>query len=238
MIDRIKVRLFLGILFCCSMSSLTAQNEQLPHADSLFNQQKYTEAFRNYDELFSDGKASTAMLLKMAFIQDGLGNYEHALYFLDLYYQKSANRNVVGKIEELAEANELEGYKYDDISYFFSLLEKYRLHFILLLGSVMALLLVYTLRKVREGERPLSAMIIQVVVVTVLFSVTNLGPANNGIITSDSTLLRSGPSAGAEPIIVINKGHKVKVLDRSDVWTKILWDGEEVYVRNGKVRVI
>ncbi|WP_370089158.1 SH3 domain-containing protein [Ekhidna sp.] len=238
MINRIKVRLFLGILFGCFLCSATAQNELLTQGDSLFNQQKYTEAFKNYNQLLSDGKVSTAMLLKMAFIQDGLGNYEHALYFLDLYYQKSADRNVVGKIEELAEANELEGYTYDDINYFFSLLEKYRMHFTLLLTSVMILLLVYVFKKANVGEKPIAAVIIQVFVVAMLFSITNLRSSNHGIITSNGTLLRSGPSAGAEPITLINKGHKVKVLDQTDVWTKILWDGEEVYVRNGKVRVI
>ena len=238
MIDRIKVRLFLGILFCCILSSLSAQNEQLIQGDSLFAQQKYTEAFKKYDQLFVQGKASTAMLLKMAFIQDGLGNYADALYYLDIYYQQSANRNVVGKIEELAETNELEGYAYDDINYFFTLLDKYRLHFTLLLISVMALLLVYVMRKRKEGEKPVTAMIIQVLIAVVLFSVTNLNPGDRGIIMSNDTLLRSGPSAGAEPIRVINKGHKVKILDRSDVWTKILWDGEEVFVRNGKVRII
>lgn len=238
MIDRIKVRLFLGILFSCFLSIANAQNEPLIQGDSLFNQQNYTEAFKNYNQLFSEGKASTAMLLKMAFIQDGLGNYEHALYFLDLYYQKSANRSVVGKIEELAATNELQGYTYDDISYFFSLLEKYRMHFTLLLVCVMILLVVYIFRKTKEREKPIAAMIIQVFVVAILFSITNLRSANHGVITSNGTLLRSGPSAGAEPIVIIDKGHKVRVLDRTDVWTKILWDGEEVFVRNGKLRVI
>lgn len=238
MIDRIKVRLFPGILLSCFLCVANAQSEPLIQGDSLFNQQKYTEAFKNYNQVFSEGKASTAMLLKMAFIQDGLGNYEHALYFLDLYYQQSANRNVVGKIEELAEANELQGYTYNDISYFFSLLEKYRMHFTLLLVCVLILLVVYVFRKTKEREKPIAAVIIQIFVIAILFSLANLRSSNHGIITSNGTLLRSGPSAGAEPISIIDKGHKVKVLDRTDVWTKILWDGEEVYVRNGKVRVI
>ena len=101
----------------------------------------------------------------MAFIQDGLGNYTDALFFLDKYYRKSADRQAVGKIEELAEANGLNGYRYDDTDYFVSLLSKYRLHLTALLGSFMLLLLVYIIKKSKEKEQPIAAGIIQLVYV-------------------------------------------------------------------------
>ena len=80
MINRIKVRLFLGILFWCAILNLNAQNSLLNTADSLFSQQKYTEALNLYEEIYTSGRASSAMLLKMAFIQDGLNNYADALF--------------------------------------------------------------------------------------------------------------------------------------------------------------
>ena len=238
MIDRIKVRLFLEILFSCSLSTLLAQNEYLKKGDSLFAQQKYIEAFEKYELLFSNGQASSAMLLKMAFIQDELGNYTDALFFLDKYYQESADINVAGKIEELAKANDLEGYRYEDIDYFLALLYKYRTHFTFLLSVMMLMLLVYIFQKSNENARPVAASIIQIIIVVCLFAVANFNTPRKAIIVSDETLLRSGPSAGAEPIEFLAKGHKVKVLERNDVWTRIAWDGREVYVRNGKLRII
>lgn len=238
MINRIKVRLFLGILFWCAILNLNAQNSLLNSADSLFAQQKYTEALNLYEEIYASGQASSAMLLKMAFIQDGLNNYADALFYLDKYYQLSADRNVVGKIEELAKAKELRGYSYDDTYYFLALLDIYRSQFSLLLLAISTLLLAYIISKAKQGEKPLAAGIIQVMIIAIIFAVNNFDTASRGIIISNNTLLRSGPSAGAEPVELLSKGHKVKVLGQDEVWTKVLWDGQEVYIRKGKLRVI
>lgn len=235
---RIKVRLFLGIFFCGFFNALAAQNDALANADSLFNEQKYTEAYEKYDSLFQNNQASNAMLLKMAFIQDGLGNYSEALFYLDTYFQASADRSVIAKIEELAEANNLEGYGYDDTDYFQALVKKYKLYFILLLSAIMLLMLSYVFRKTNQKERPMAAGVIQFIVVFLLFAIINFQASPEAILISNETLLRSGPSAGAEPIEKLQKGHKVKVLDKDEVWTQILWDGREVYVRNGKLRII
>ncbi|WP_424963256.1 SH3 domain-containing protein [Ekhidna sp.] len=238
MINRIKVRLFLGILFCCAIVDLNAQNLLLNRADSLFGQQKYTEALSLYEKIHDSGQASSAMLLKMAFIQDGLNDYAEALFYLDKYYQLSADRKVVGKIEALAEANDLKGYQYNDTHYFLTLLEKYRIQFTVLLLAVSLLLLTYVIRKAREDEKPIAAGIIQIMVVAMIFAINNIHGTTRGIIVSNNTLLRSGPSAGAEPLEVLSRGHKVKVLDQDDVWTKVQWEGQEVFVRRGRIKII
>lgn len=238
MINRIKVRLFVGILFSCFLSDLSAQNGLINNADSLFNQQKYTEALSLYNQMYAKGQASSAMLLKMAFIQDGLGDYAEALYYLDKYYQLSADRNVVGKIQELADSNELKGYGYNDTHYFLALLGRYQLQLLLLLLAIIGSLLVYIMKKSKSGDKPFAAGIIQIILIVCLLGLNNVNPPVRAIIIATETLLRSGPSAGAEPIEIITKGHKVKVLEQNEVWTKIEWDGREVYLRNGKLRVI
>lgn len=238
MINRIKMRIFLGILFSCFFSQILAQKSTLAEGDSLFNQQKYTEAYEKYESVYKTEKASSSMLLKMAFIHDGLGNYTEALFFLDKYYRMSADRLVVGKIEELAESNDLSGYKYTDIDYFLALLEKYKVYIMFLLASTTLLLLVYILRKTKGEEIPYAAAIIQFIVAIGLVVVVNVTPAPRAIVVSDQTLVRTGPSAGADPVEMIAKGHKVKILKQDEVWTQIVWDGREVFVRNGKLRII
>ncbi len=238
MIDRIKMRLFLGILFSCFFSSVIAQNSSLEEGDYLFDEQKYTEAYEKYDAVFQNGQASPAMLLKMAYIQDGLGNYTDALFFLDKYYQSSADRNVIGKIEELSTSNDLSGYRYTDIDYFLAILNKYHLYFVILFSSIVLMLLVYIFKKSNSEEKPIAAGILQLISICLLLAIVNFSNPSKAIIVSDNTLLRSGPSAGAEPIEMLNKGHKVKVLARDQVWTQISWDGREVYVRNAKLKII
>ena len=94
-------------------------------------------------------------------------------------------------------------------------------------------------RKKKQQEKPLVALIFQVLLFACLFLISNdLFTVNQGVIRQDNTLLRSGPSAGAEPIEVINKGHKVDIVERTPVWTKIDWQGEDVFVRNGRIKAI
>ncbi|WP_421764322.1 SH3 domain-containing protein [Ekhidna sp.] len=238
MIDRIMARIFSGILFLGILTSTSAQNAMLNEADSLFLEQKYTQAIENYQDLYKNGMASPSMLLKMAFIQDGLGRHAEALYYLEKYYRMSADRNVVTKIEELSGNNDLQGYRYDDTDYFINLINKYRPQLLALFIALAVLMLVYILRKTKEGEKPIAAPIIQFFVICVILGLNNLEGSESAIIISDSTLLRSGPSAGAEPVDLIKKGHKVKVLGQDAVWTKIVWNEEEVYVRNGKLKLI
>ncbi len=235
MISRlIVVLIFLGSFF----HSLASKKSQF-EGDSLFAQQKYTEAFQVYEGIFQAGQYSESMLLKMAFIKDGLGNFVDALYYLDLYYKTSADRSVVIKIEEISSEKGLAGYSYNDSHFFMALLSKYRVQIQLLLVSIALFLTVYVFKKRQLKERPITATIFQILTLSSLLLLSNgTYESTYGIISQNSTLLRTGPSAGAEPVQIIDQGHKVTVLDRSEVWTKINWDGEEVYLRNGKIKII
>ncbi|MEM6829276.1 MAG: SH3 domain-containing protein [Bacteroidota bacterium] len=235
MISKLNLKLFFLFLV---ISRFAAANE-LNQGDSLFVSQKYTEALDVYQELFDTDRYTYSMLLKMAFINDGLGNYPQALYYLDLYYKKTADRSVVAKINEISEENSLSGYQYNDTHFFLALMEKYQAPFQLVLFSFILLLMAYAYRKRQKKEQAAPAVVLQFVLVIVLLIVNNqVFDSKQGIIGSDQTLLRSGPSAGAEPVEVLSRGHKVKVLEELPVWTKIAWDDEEVYVRKGKVLII
>src|SRR5688500_9317335 len=103
--------LFLLALSVGSQQAYSQPTNQLQKADSLFAQHQYTEAFKIYQQLLHrQEKYSPQMLLKMAFIQEGLKNYTQALYFLHLYHTKYPSRLALRKIEELARAHKLTGY--------------------------------------------------------------------------------------------------------------------------------
>ena len=191
-----------------------------------------------YLPLFADGFATPSMLLKMAYVADATGDYPSALYYLDLYYKVSGDRLAVGKIEELAKANELYGYVYSDIDYLINVFSNYRIEIFSLILAMLLFLMVYAYRKIRRQEKPYAALVIQSFLGVILLILMNFKMEGKAVITSNQSLLRSGPSAGAEPVMVIDKGHKVTVLRESDIWSKILWDGDEVFIRSSRIKAI
>ena len=229
----LKLFFFLGIAARFSVAG------EVTEADSLFTAQKYTEALNIYANLFEQNKYSPAMLLKIAFINEGLGNYAEALFFLDLYFNETANRNVIAKINELSEANHLSGYTYSDLHYFRVLLKKYKIPIESTLLALIILPAVYTFRKKRRATVSLHAAILQLLITAAILVINNeYYIRKEGIISEDQTLLFSGPSAGAERIEVIKKGHKVQVLEQLPVWYRISWNGDEAFVRKNKLLTI
>ncbi len=235
---KILIKLFLGITFCSLFYNLRGQNDLLIHADSLFEQQKYTESFEIYEKLYDSGLTSPAVLLKMTFIQEASENYEEALYYTNKYYTLTADRSVMNKTQELVQKYNLSGYTYDDMFYFSILLNKYKLWGIVFMSFLMIALISYINAKRQKKEKVVSIFIIQLVVSLIFLVTVNFKTSTYGIISSDQTLLRSGPSAGAETVEMIVKGHRVKILSKNDIWSKIIWDDKEVYVRSKQLKII
>ncbi len=214
-------------------------SQGLDKADSLFNSGKYTEANKVYDSIYTASKGSPSMLLKMAFIQEGLENYADALFYLNQYYGLSADKKVLVKMREIAESQGLRGYEYSDLEFFKNLVHKYKSQVLGLLYGLSALLIVLIIFNKRSGKATFSPMAFQVIVVISLILTTNdFFSKPKGIIDKDQTLLMSGPSAGAEPIDIIGKGHRVSVLETNDVWIKINWGESTGYIRKNRLKLI
>ena len=235
---KIKSRFFIFFaFFLFNLNYLKASN--LDQADSLFDARKYTEALEIYENIFRSGQVSPSMLLKMAFIQEGLENYVDALYYLNLYYVRSGNKKAQVKMQEIAAANELEGYEFTDEDLMLNILRKNKLMIQITLIIFLLLLFLYIIRKFKKNESARLALIFQGVVLIVLLAFNNeLFSTERAIVLNDHTLLRSAPSAAAEPLESIEKGHRVRVLEQSDVWIKIEWNDQTAYLRKGRIRLI
>jgi len=214
--------------------------DRLEEADQLFAEKKYTESFGIYQDLLASEMASPSMLVKMAFIKEGLGDYTSALYYLNLYYLETSNKNVLEKMEDLAEKYNLVGYDFSDSEFFLNL---YHRHYEKLYYGLIALSLiifgVIFYQKFKLGARPVSATVIYVLVILVLAAFVNLD--NNfqkGIIAKDTSYLMSAPSSGSELVEVVKPGHRVDILGHKDVWIKISWKGKTAFVRENNIRVI
>ena len=183
-------------------------------------------------------QATAQMLLKMAFIKEGLGDYSTALYYLNLYYLKTSDKNARSKMKDIAEENNLSGFVIDDSAFFLNLLNKYQKTIIISVFLVCILLLSFILyKKFKTHNRPTVSFLFLTAMLVLLFYFINYGTeSNEAIIIENHAYLMSGPSSGSDLIEVIKKGHRVKTFEEHGPWIEILWNGEKAYIKKDKVK--
>jgi hypothetical protein len=213
---------------------------RLKTADSLFLAKRYTQSLEHYQEILNQRQYTPAMLLKMAFIYEGLNQIGSAMYYLNLYYLVTNDKAVLKKMDELATKYNLEGYETTDTDRFLSFYLDHHLYISLSLAVLIILLLsVMYYSREKLARRPVGAGIALCSLLVVLFLHQHYGTRiTRGIISDPSTYLMAGPSAGASVIRIIGDGHRVEVVGKKDVWLKIKWRDEIAYVRQNSVRPV
>ena len=223
------------------MSKGQAINTQLLTADSLFRAQKYTESLAVYNEILENtGKASSAMLLKMAYINEGLENFGEALYHLNNYYNMSADQNALTKMRDLATAHGLGGYETSNLDYALRIYNEYRYILVAFFAALglLTLAIIYRQKK-KQGKLATSFGLALIFVMVVALCLTNFsGLKPQGVISGANTYLMSGPSAGADLVEVVNEGHRVGIIDRQDIWVEIRWREGTAFIRESNIKVL
>lgn len=217
---------------------LPSKASSIEHADSLFVQKKYTQAFNIYDSLYNDaGYQSEQMLLKMAFIKEGLNDYTNAIYYLNQYYELSYDEKTIDKISDLAEAHKLKGYKYDDLRFFESLFNRYKSEIMWIVLALAMLFASISLIKYFNNKKPSITSLVMVALLVICGLMINLLPdfRQNGILT-ENALIYSLPSSGSEVLETAEKGRRVRILDEMGVWKVIAYDEKQGYVKSNLVR--
>jgi len=232
--------ILIKLIILISFSNVLAQEKvkDIELADSLFNQQKYTQSFEIYNRILkTDNLTSPAMLLKMAYIKEGLGDYSNALYYLNLYYLQTHNKRALRKMEDLAKKYNLEGYKYTDIEFFMNIFYRYYSAIVYSLSGLVLILIGYMVyKKLQLKTNPGFSLFYLLIVVAILFYVVNFGKRyQKGIIISPDTYLMAGPSSGAKLIAIADLGHRVHVLGKEDVWVKVEWEGGTAYIKENNI---
>jgi len=228
--------------FCVENVYAQQQNgSRLQRADSLFAEQQYTESLMLYEQLYQEIEvASPAMLLRMAFIQEGLGEYSQSLYYLNEYYLITFDEDVLSKITSLSKEHKLQGYEFSDVDYIRGFLKQYQYYFIyLLIALAMAGMAYHVLKASSDTSRPYGFGVSYLLILSLLFYLTNFSALPDyGIIVDSNTYLMTAPSAGSDVLSVVPEGHRVRVAGWEDVWARIEWGGQTAYVRQDNLRLL
>ncbi len=210
----------------------------LARADSLFAAQKYMQSYELYDSIHTTGNLSSpAMLIKMAFIKEGLGDYAMALYHLNEYYIRTSDEMTLEKMESLANAYDLVGYNYSDKEYFISVYHEYYNYLIIVLVTlVMIFLSGIIYGKVKQHGKQAGNFVLLAIISGLLLAVINFGMGfQEGIITHPDSYIMSQPASSAEVIDIVGKGHKIIIDNENDVWLKTTWNNREAFIKKKNV---
>lgn len=233
----LKIILPLLLFVASAQANTTESARSLPHADSLYTARQYTQAFELYDKIFSEGHYSPAMLLKMAYIQEALGHLGESLYYLNLYYLATDDSQALKKMEEVAAKNNLEGYETDETIKALAWLQEQYVNIAAALSAACVLLLAGMYFLYRREKSPVAPALGLVVFLALLFTHINFNLIpERAIVAKPNAYLMSGPSSGASVIVVIGEGHSLSVSGHQDVWLRVQWKDQEVYVRESVVR--
>lgn len=243
-------RLLVFILAVFLPSFLTSATPQPPaaanpaavlkNADSLFINKQYVQSRDLYLQLRSQNLYTPAMLLRLAFIEEGLGHLARSLYYLNLYYLATDDKETLAKLNELATKNNLQGYQTTDSRHFLHLLQTFRPYLVAALAAftVLALASIEYLRR-NSNRRPYAAGIALVILAVALFAVVNLPAFDEFIITSQpATYLMNSPGGSADIVARVGEGHRLEVTGSHDVWLKVNWAQSEAWVKRTDVLAV
>jgi hypothetical protein len=233
------VGFFFSLAFLVSQPALAQDSSQaFVRADSLFAAHQYTEALALYEHvLLQNDQYTPSMLLKMAFIQEGRGDFTGAMYYLHLYYAKHPSRSVLRKMEELAQANGLVGYEYNDLKFFSTQFQKHYMKLLELMMIVAVMTVTLLLLRRWKGRKVSFAALGAYMgfLLFILFYLNILSLGEEGIIRKDQVPVMSAPSAGATWLATASQGHKVNIIGEQDIWYRIKWDGATAYIRKNNI---
>jgi hypothetical protein len=229
------------VLIMCSglMGWAQSSADLIKVADSLFTRKQYTQSFELYQEILSHQQHSKSMLLKMAFIQEGLGHMSESLYYLNLYHLASNDKQALVKMEEMAKKNRLIGYGPNQSQFFFSVLRNYDYVIISACTGLIVFLFALILhsRKNKRNASPIA--ILMLIPLGLLFFQINMSQGTaRAIVKTNSTYLMSGPSAGSSVVSIINEGHLLDVLDKTDIWIHVKWMNQDAYLKEDQLLII
>jgi hypothetical protein len=211
-------------------TDLMAQNQKITLADSLFKAKQYTQSLEYYQSALDSKTYSPAMLLKMAYINEGLGKIGSTMYYLKLYELAIGEDQVSQKTAELATKFNLSGYeskKFSPLRWLLRNLLVVQFTLALVLLSLVVALVVQR----RQRQKPWITFSALILVIGLLFYLNNYSVSTEVIVVNKNAYLMEGPSAGSNVSAVVGEGHLLQSFGHEDIWLKIKWEDKTVFLK-------
>jgi len=209
---------------------------RLKQADSLFKARQYVQSVEHYQAILDNKQYTPAMLLKMAYVHEGLKHTGQALYCLNLYYLATKDTRTLDKMEALATKFGLEGYKNSDFDRALAAYQDYHLPVSAALAAIIIFLLSFSFYLRKRNRKPVALMTLGVLFMILMVAHVNAGDKlARAILVNPRTYVMSGPSSGAQVVSVLPEGHRVEVIGKHDVWLEVKWNDQNVYIREGNL---
>ncbi|WP_286756459.1 SH3 domain-containing protein [Roseivirga sp. UBA838] len=231
--------IFLALFLAPQLSNSQDFKKELEKADSLFSVRKYTQSLSIYEKIYQEqNEASPAMLLKMAYSNEAMGNIAKALLYLHDYLRITGDEEVLDKMKQLASVNGLEGYNMSQFEKAKKAVEDYKLEVLGVLFALAVLIVAMIYRKIQKhGAKSPSLAASLLIVLALIFYVVNLNQAKTrGLVMQNKAYLMTGPSAAAELVEIIDQGHRVEIIGKKDIWYEIKWRGQRAYIRENNLK--
>lgn len=237
-----NILLIFLIVFHTPKLTLLASNDNalIYNADSLYQIKQWDASYNLYYQIFNTTKIySPNMLLKMGFISGQNGDLSNQLFYLCTLYRHHPSSRLLKNIEAISEDNDLQGYSYSDIEYFISVYkqhyDKILILFILTSIVICSYLLSKKLKNNKLGYRP-AFFLVFLAILYVISNYSLIPP--RAIIKKNNCLLMEEPSAASQLMTIANRGNRITLLSKSDIWYLVGWEGNRYYIKETDLLII
>ena len=223
-------------IFLILISSHSRGNENLLFkGDSLFDLKKYSKAKKYYDSLYFNKELYTnSMLLKLAFIENDLGNFEKSIYYLSKYKKKNDNEIINQNLFNLISENDLITYEKSDFDYLVEIYSTKKQYVVIsILFILLAVFLLNIIRRKRNQKIIFVKTFFTLSVIVLLM--INIRGVQEGIILYENTFVMNNPSSGSDVYQIIRKGEKIKINSESEVWYEVELENQKKYIRKKNI---
>ena len=188
-----------------------------------------------YDFNYQSGVYSPAMLLKMAFITEGIGDNERATLYLSKYYDLDPNPAAITKIKSLTGQSSLVGYQVSDGQRFMIFLTEYQDYIVGVLAIFLVLSIITSWITGRKSEKTQNFWPTILLIILIFFANNFLNGPNTGLVTSSPTFIVTEPTAGGELVDMVEPGHRVRIKSSKDIWYEVEWKDKRAYIKKEDV---
>jgi len=235
---KFKILITSFILFLLTTTNVFTQSleKEIVKADSLYEKKQYISAVKIYEKIYNEGISSPEMLLKLARINEGMGNIGQSVYYLENYYQLTKDEKALSYLKETLDKKNALGFDYG-LTYKADLLYKeWKMYFQFFFLIIMIFGLGMMVKNRKSNTQKRNYFAVALIPLLIIAFINNYYGKSEAIIINTPSYLLQGPSAGANLVEKINVPTKIQVKNKTDVWSRIVFEDQEAYIKTSQIK--